>query len=170
MVRFWSLHDTFLQEVAVKIDEKDWLFWSKKCWHNLVARWNWQFRCSDQRNGTFQEYAEARWFDRDEILSGQFHPILKQDWRGPTWSWAGRVQPPWMPWGFKRLAGQDDVQSVAAGKTDHCLVGDVVNSEFPCVFLVKSTLLKAISYKKPWNEADPQSGMRHERAIFFGNM
>jgi hypothetical protein len=25
-----------------------------------------------------QEYAESRWFGRDEILLGQFHPILKQ--------------------------------------------------------------------------------------------
>jgi len=25
-----------------------------------------------------QEYAESQWFGRDEILLGQFHPILKQ--------------------------------------------------------------------------------------------
>ena len=35
-----------------------------------------------------QEYAESRWFGRDEILLGQFHPILKQASHGSGCFWS----------------------------------------------------------------------------------
>ena len=37
-----------------------------------------------------KEYADIGWHTKEEVLAGDFHPVLKQVWlSSPNWGWGG---------------------------------------------------------------------------------
>ena len=159
----------------MKIDEKDWLFWSKKCWHNLADSgifqlWHgeltiqWLRSTKWQLSGIFRSTVVRPWRDSiGSIPSCSETGLPECQWQLVVMSWEGLPCGTGMPWGFERLAGQDDVQSAAAGKTDHCLVWEFGNSKVQC-FSGKKLWKLLYSYRKPWNESTTS---RHEQANFL---
>lgn len=117
-----------------------------------------------QLSGIFRITVVRPWWDSiGSIPSCSETGLPECQWKLVVMGWEGLPCGTGMPWGFARLAGQDDVQSVAAGKTDHCLVWEFGNSEVQCLFGKKLWEL-LYSCTKPWHESTTS---RHEEAIFY---